>query len=63
MYVDYLGKYPNDRKSYRWTEISDLFRLLYRISPNKMVKEGYKYTDETLFIDHYGRKKKRRNKV
>lgn len=37
---------------------SDLFRLLYRISPNKMVKEGYKYTDETLFIDHYGRRKR-----
>lgn len=36
---------------------SDLFKLLFRLCPRKMIESGYSYKDESLFVDHYGRKK------
>lgn len=36
---------------------SDLFKLLFRLCPGKMIRSGYSYKDESLFVDHYGRKK------
>lgn len=37
---------------------SDLYYLLWRIAPSKMVSMDYKYEDESLFIEHYGRRRK-----
>lgn len=36
---------------------SDLFKLLFRLCPKKMLQEGYSFNDESLFVDHFGRKK------
>ena len=35
---------------------SDIFKLLFRLSPSSMLKNGYKFKDESLFVDHFGRK-------
>lgn len=36
---------------------SDLFKLLFRLCPSKMIELGYSYKDESIFVDHFGRKK------
>lgn len=36
---------------------SDLFKLIFRLCPSKMIELGYGYNDESIFIDHFGRKK------
>lgn len=36
---------------------SDLFKILFRLCPSKMIENGYGYKDESLFVDHFGRKK------
>lgn len=35
---------------------SDLFKLMFRLCPSKMLELGYSYKDESLFVDHFGRK-------
>lgn len=35
---------------------SDLFKLMFRLCPSKMIELGYGYRDESLFVDHFGRK-------
>lgn len=37
---------------------SDLYYTLWRMLPQKMVQMGYKYSDISTFVEHYGRKKK-----
>lgn len=37
---------------------SDLFYLLYRLTPQRMIKNGYKYSEVGKFIDHFGRRKR-----
>lgn len=36
---------------------SDIFKLLFRLCPRKMIENGYNYNSESLFVDHFGRKK------
>ena len=37
---------------------SDLFLLLYRLAPRKMKELGYEFKDVSLFVEHFGRRKK-----
>lgn len=37
---------------------SDLFYFLYRLCPQQMKDNGYNYNDISLFVEHYGRRKK-----
>jgi hypothetical protein len=37
---------------------SDIYYLLWRMIPHRMVQMGYKYENVSLFIDHYGRRQK-----
>jgi len=37
---------------------SDIYYMLWRMMPEEMVRQGYRYEDLNLFIDHFGRRKK-----
>lgn len=37
---------------------SDIFKILFRLCPRKMIENGYGYNDESLFIEHFGRRKR-----
>lgn len=37
---------------------SDLYYTFWRTSPSKMKSLGYDYEDESIFVEHYGRKKR-----
>lgn len=37
---------------------SDIFKILFRLCSKKMLSYGYGYNDESLFIQHFGRRKR-----
>lgn len=38
---------------------SDLYKTFWRTNPSKMKSLGYDYKDEKIFVDHYGRRKRK----